>query len=704
MKNMLKIFTVLFLTLNIMPVLAVDDSDTTSQSKANRLLTSASSAATGIGGMELAQGLSEQKADKAAEQAMSAYISTMRCSYGNGKSVKAGTEEIELPGGNNANMMKYRTEYTALAADLKERKNALDMTPGIESEEILDKSQMGLYDDENVGITGGRYASLYRAQMLGSESDQAQLDEAKQTSKTRVIGGAVAAGVGVVGGIVGDELINQSLSSSTKTAQTCTESGGTWQGARCHCPDGFIQHTKTGPCFEEKTTEVQTMADQQTQQKPSTPENDDTPVLNSSSNQTTDSADKNSNGSAIIPTNDGRNIANQNTSSKEPEIDNVDPATANYINDPNSDDDVDENIGPEYTKTGVNNLDLFNEDKNQDIATQIGRDILNNPSRTAPTDLANESNTNDYTMINGAPVAKKLNLQTPNTDLAIVTGAGVGAVVASTTGSAPQSNSTQSNSTNDNNVNNYTKASDNAGTAAPQANNSTKTLSATKTNKSDSPDTNISSATKSENPKADEAQSNTSDTKETEQKKVKERPSQNSSKSIPPRANTTNNKTQTSKQSSSNGKKDLKYIYGTFEDAQVTKSQAEQLVKLWAEHTGIKGLTCDKEIRGNIELVCSNSNTDYHFIFEDLTESFSRTQKKSIAMTVCKIFGGKKQTDLNTGLASRIHCEINTNVCNNQLNSALKRFGQKSYMYNVYSSTGNGATKTLSRTYCTIEW
>ena len=109
-----------------MPVLAVDDSDASSQSKANRLLTSASSAATGIGSMELAQGLSEQKADRTAGQAMSAYISTMRCSYGNGKSVKAGTEEIELPGGNNANMMKYRTEYTALAADLKERKNALE--------------------------------------------------------------------------------------------------------------------------------------------------------------------------------------------------------------------------------------------------------------------------------------------------------------------------------------------------------------------------------------------------------------------------------------------------------------------------------------------------------------------------------------------------------------------------------------------------
>ena len=252
-----------------------ESAKTTEQSKANRLLTSASMAATGIGTMELMQGLSEQKSDRAADADMNAYISTMRCSYGNGKSVKAGADEIELPGGNDANLMKYRSEYTALANDLKERKTALNMMPGIESEEILDKSQMGLYDDENVGITAGNYASRYRAQMLGSESDQTQLDEAAQTSKTRVIGGAVAAGAGVVGGIVGDELINQSLSSSTKTAQTCTESGGTWQGGRCHCPDGYIQHTKTGPCFEEKPTEVQTTTTPQipvNQGKPTSPQ------------------------------------------------------------------------------------------------------------------------------------------------------------------------------------------------------------------------------------------------------------------------------------------------------------------------------------------------------------------------------------------------------------------------------------------------
>ena len=54
---------------------------------------------------------------------------------------------------------------------------------------------MGLYDDENVGITDGAYASLYRAAM-GNEKDQAKLQELKDTSKKRVLGGAIAVATG----------------------------------------------------------------------------------------------------------------------------------------------------------------------------------------------------------------------------------------------------------------------------------------------------------------------------------------------------------------------------------------------------------------------------------------------------------------------------------------------------------------------------
>ena len=140
----------------------------------------------------------------------------MRCKYGNNKQVKAGAEEIELPGGNDSEMMKLRTEYFSLAADLKERKEALGMKPGIESEVIMDKSQTGLYDDENTGITDSSYSSLYRAEMLNSEKDKTQIEDDKSTSKKRVVGGGVAASAGVVGGVVGDSLINGKLGDKIK--------------------------------------------------------------------------------------------------------------------------------------------------------------------------------------------------------------------------------------------------------------------------------------------------------------------------------------------------------------------------------------------------------------------------------------------------------------------------------------------------------
>lgn len=186
------------------------------QSLANRTLTAATTAAMGIGGMELAMGLSEQKADKDAEADMKSYLSTFRCQYTDGKSFKGGPDPVELPGGNDEKLQSLKNEYIALAADLKERKEALGMKPGIESEEILDKADMGLYDDENVGITSGVYGSLYRAQALNSEEDQAKIDADKAASSKRVKGGAIAVGVGAGVGILGNSLINGKLGEAIK--------------------------------------------------------------------------------------------------------------------------------------------------------------------------------------------------------------------------------------------------------------------------------------------------------------------------------------------------------------------------------------------------------------------------------------------------------------------------------------------------------
>ncbi|MBP9999787.1 MAG: hypothetical protein KBT14_03810, partial [Proteobacteria bacterium] len=164
-------------------------------------------AATGIGGMELAQGLSEQKADKDAEADMSRYIETFQCKIGEqGAKINGGDTNISTPGANQ--LINLYQEYVNLAADLRERKQALGMRAGIEAEVILDKASTGLYDDKGTGIENGTYASLYRASQ-GNQQDADKLSDLKDTSKKRVIGGAVAAGVGVIGGIVGNLVINK---------------------------------------------------------------------------------------------------------------------------------------------------------------------------------------------------------------------------------------------------------------------------------------------------------------------------------------------------------------------------------------------------------------------------------------------------------------------------------------------------------------
>lgn len=178
------------------------------QSLANRLLGGATMAATGIGGMQLAQGLAEQNADKKAEQDMAAYLATFQCKIGDngGRSYSGGEMGIEV-GGTNQLTGLYQ-QYVDLAADLRERKNALGMAPGIESQVVMDKANMGLYDAEGgKGIENGTYASLYRASR-GNETDVNKLAEQSNTSQTRVKAGAIAAGAGIVGGIVGNGVIN----------------------------------------------------------------------------------------------------------------------------------------------------------------------------------------------------------------------------------------------------------------------------------------------------------------------------------------------------------------------------------------------------------------------------------------------------------------------------------------------------------------
>lgn len=172
------------------------------QSAASRAAGTIGIGATGFGGMELASAIAEQNADAAAERDMVAYLATFVCDYGQGRFIKGGEADIELPGANA--LLPLRQEYVALAARLKTQKEALDLLPGIESEEIMDKATMGLYDNESLGKTDGAYTSLYRAMTDETSADAAEWADQKSDTKTQL-----NVGIGLVaGGIVGSAAIN----------------------------------------------------------------------------------------------------------------------------------------------------------------------------------------------------------------------------------------------------------------------------------------------------------------------------------------------------------------------------------------------------------------------------------------------------------------------------------------------------------------
>ena len=176
------------------------------QSLANKILSGATMAATGIGGMQLASGLSEQQSDKDAENAMRAYLATFTCKYGDNR-VSGGKTDVELPGGNE--LIGLYSEYVALANDLKTRKAALGIKPGIESESILDSATGGLYDDAGLESRPGAYTSLSRALSDPNGADAAAWAAQKEESSKQVTTGATVGGVGAAGGAIGNLIINR---------------------------------------------------------------------------------------------------------------------------------------------------------------------------------------------------------------------------------------------------------------------------------------------------------------------------------------------------------------------------------------------------------------------------------------------------------------------------------------------------------------
>ncbi len=184
------------------------------QSTANKLLGAAGIGATGIGGMQMASAMAEQSADEDAETAMRAYLATFHCDYGGGQNIPGGKTNVELPGGNE--LIDLYSEYVNLANDLKVRKTALDMRPGIESESILDAATSGLYDDVAIGKTSGAYTSLARALMDPNGADAAAWAQQKAETANKKKTGMITAGIGAAGSLVGNLAINSGKDKQNK--------------------------------------------------------------------------------------------------------------------------------------------------------------------------------------------------------------------------------------------------------------------------------------------------------------------------------------------------------------------------------------------------------------------------------------------------------------------------------------------------------
>lgn len=186
-----------------------DEMKAVEQSTENKLLGAAGIGAAGIGGMQVASALAEKNADEDAERDMAAYLATFRCDYGHGLNIKGGETGIELPGANN--LIPLYQEYVNLANDLKVRKNALGMKPGIESEKILDAATSGLYDNQSIGKVDGAFTSLARALADPSGADAAEWAAQKDATAKKLKTGAIVAGVGIVGSAVGNAIINRNV-------------------------------------------------------------------------------------------------------------------------------------------------------------------------------------------------------------------------------------------------------------------------------------------------------------------------------------------------------------------------------------------------------------------------------------------------------------------------------------------------------------
>ena len=186
----------------------------------NRMLGALGIGAGGIGGMMIASGIAEQRADQNAEIDMRAYLATFRCDAGTGKQWKGGETNIELPAGN---LTALKTEYVTLAGNLKSRKEQLGLKPGIESETIADSASTGLYDNVASSPIDGVYTSIANAILDENSSDATEWAEQQEKTTTKIQTGTKIGVAGVGGAMIGNMTVNRDMYFNTDQ-DTDTES------------------------------------------------------------------------------------------------------------------------------------------------------------------------------------------------------------------------------------------------------------------------------------------------------------------------------------------------------------------------------------------------------------------------------------------------------------------------------------------------
>ena len=235
-------------------------------SLANRTITAGAIASVGTGGMMIGSALSEQAADENIESEMRAYLETFRCEYGSNKSARGGDVNVELPGGND--MFNLYAQYAALAEDLKMRKTALGLKPGIESEIVIDKAETGLYDDVGTGITGGNYISVARALADPNGADAKRWAEQKAKTAEKLETGIKTAAIGAAASLAANIAVNDIFKKKAKTIPAMEKLeqinqiepqepnpscpaitiGGTWPKCKCLQQDQKFSDKDGGKC------------------------------------------------------------------------------------------------------------------------------------------------------------------------------------------------------------------------------------------------------------------------------------------------------------------------------------------------------------------------------------------------------------------------------------------------------------------------